>query len=103
MLELAVFAIGLGSTLGISFPFSPQDYRRECRDMFPEALRVHSQLTNSPYTITTSDTFYEGVSHEKGTVYSGEGGDGQSRGIYSLIYSKGRSMRLIHCKLGLTV
>ncbi|OWF44781.1 putative defense protein [Mizuhopecten yessoensis] len=52
----------------IPYPFSPNHFKRECKDMFPEALGVHSQLTKPPYEISTSDTIYDGVSHEQVTI-----------------------------------
>ncbi|XP_033738554.1 putative defense protein [Pecten maximus] len=56
------------TALTIPYPFSPKRFKEECKDMFPEALGVHSQLTKPPYEIQTSDTIYDGVSHEQVTL-----------------------------------
>ncbi|XP_060077426.1 putative defense protein [Ylistrum balloti] len=58
------------AALTIPYPFSPKNFKQECQDMFPEALGVHSQLSKPPYEIQTSDTIYDGVSHEQVTLKS---------------------------------
>ncbi|XP_069128538.1 putative defense protein [Argopecten irradians] len=58
----------LDNAVAVPYPFSAKRFKEECIDMFPEALGVHSQLSKPPYEIQTSDTIYDGVSHEQVTL-----------------------------------